>query len=202
MATAEKIENELELIAQLGLDDDFRPQEPRSIEDTGLNSTLVESLIVKYLLNVGSASGRAISDAVCLPFGILEATLARLRRQQHTTPIGSATLNDYTYALTESGRHRAHCEMQACAYVGPAPVPLATYNLSVEAQSLRGEAPNRARLANALKGISVDPRMFDKLGPAINSGKGLFLYGPPGNGKTTLARRITACYGQTILIPN
>jgi predicted ATPase with chaperone activity len=92
--------------------------------------------------------------------------------------------------------------MRACAYLGPAPVTLADYCVSVDAQTIRAEAPKRRDLEKAFSDVHVEPRMFDNLGPAINAGRGMFLYGPPGNGKTTLAKRITKCFGQTILVPH
>ena len=91
--------------------------------------------------------------------------------------------------------------MDSCAYLGPAPVPLHEYITSVEAQSVRIESPQRDKLEHCLAGLSVDPRLFDKLGPAVNSGAGLFLYGEPGNGKTTLAERIARCFGQAVWLP-
>jgi predicted ATPase with chaperone activity len=80
-------------------------------------------------------------------------------------------------------------------------VPLGDYVLSVEAQTIRAEAPKREQLAKAFSDISVDPALFEALGPAVNSGAGLFLYGAPGNGKSTLAKRITMCFGQHVWIP-
>jgi predicted ATPase with chaperone activity len=80
-------------------------------------------------------------------------------------------------------------------------VPLSDYILSCEAQSIRGEVPRRRDLERAFAGISVPGGMLDLLGPAINSGAGLFLYGAPGNGKSTLARCLTSCFGQHIWIP-
>jgi hypothetical protein len=92
--------------------------------------------------------------------------------------------------------------MNACAYSGPAPVPLMDYVLSVEAQSIRAESPKKEDLRAAFEGISVNEDMFATLGPAVNSGAGLFLYGEPGNGKTTLAKRITQCFAQKVWIPH
>jgi len=189
------------LIAALGLDDSYRPREPGNLRETGLTETFVEGLILKYLLGLGSSSGRGIADALCLPFGILENLFSTLRNRQLVAHTGSAPLNDYVYALTEQGRERAQACSRSCSYMGPAPVPLADYVDSVDAQTIRAEAPRRPQLVEAFAGLSVEPDMFDRLGPAINSGRGLFLYGAPGNGKTTLAKRITACFGQSILIP-
>lgn len=125
-----------------------------------------------------------------------------LRTRTLVAHASNATLNDYVYALTEKGTERAQGWFAACAYVGPAPVPLAEYVTSVEAQSIRAESPQREQLERSFAGISVNPRIFDKLGPAVNSGAGLFLYGEPGNGKTTLAERIASCFGQAIWLPH
>jgi predicted ATPase with chaperone activity len=91
--------------------------------------------------------------------------------------------------------------MDICAYHGTAPVLLTDYITSVDAQTITAEAPKRQHLEQAFQDISIDPVLFARLGPAVNSGTGLFLYGAPGNGKTTLAERITLCFGQEIWIP-
>ena len=91
---------------------------------------------------------------------------------------------------------------QACAYVGPAPVPLMDYVLSAEAQTIRFESPKRSDLQNAFKDISINETLFESLGPAINSGAGLFLTANRGMGKSTLAQRITQCFGHEIWVPH
>ncbi len=189
------------LLASLLADESFRPTEPRTLEETGLSGSLVEALVMKYVMVVGSASGRGIAEHLCLPFGLLEDIYKSLRSRQILAHTSSAPLNDYVYILTEQGRERARSAMSACAYVGAAPVPLDDYVIAVEAQSIRAEAPKRRQLEEAFSDISIDTDLFDQLGPAINSGAGLFLYGAPGNGKTTLARRITRCFGQEVWIP-
>ncbi len=189
------------LLAAIFSDDTFLPPEPNSIEETGLPRSLVEGLICKYIQVVGSASGRQIADQICLPFGTLDEIFHSLRQRQILVHSSSAQMNDYNYMLTDQGRQRAARLTEACAYVGAAPVPLDDYIVSVEAQTIRAEAPKRHHLIKAFEDISVETDLFDQLGPAINSGAGLFLYGAPGNGKTTLAARITSCFGQNIWIP-
>ena len=189
------------LLAELLSDEGFRPAVPRSIEETGLNESLIEPLICKYLGVVGSSSGRGIADHICLPFGILEGVFQSLRSRRIVVHKGSAPVNDYCYALTDQGRERCQAANRVCAYVGPAPVPLVDYVLSVDAQTIRGEAPRREQLLKAFADISVNPDLFESLGPAVNSGAGMFLYGAPGNGKSTLAKRITMCFGQHIWTP-
>lgn len=197
-----ELETAESLVSALGLDDGYRPQEPRDLQATGLSEAFVEDLILKYLSGVGSDSGRSIADQICLPLAILEDRFAAMRSRQDISPTGSAMLGDHIYRLSDSGRERAHRALRECAYVGPAPVPLDDYVSSVHAQTIAGEKPRRAQLERAFADIHVEPELLCQLGPAINAGKGMFIYGPPGNGKTTIAERITRCFGQNIMIPH
>jgi predicted ATPase with chaperone activity len=189
------------MLASLLRDEVYFPPEPESLAETGVSSVVIETLILKYLLQVGSTTGRDIANQICLPFGILEDTLLALRSRHMLVHQGQAALNDYYYALTEQGSTRARAAMDACAYVGPVPVPLNDYVMAVEAQSIRAEAVRKEQLTAAFRGISVEPALLDLLGPAVNSGAGMFLYGAPGNGKTTIAKRITGCFGHHVWIP-
>lgn len=190
------------LLATLFAEEAYYPSPPRTIEDTGLSEPFVESLLVKYLNLVGTSSGQNIADFVCLPFPAIDGLLASLRSRQIAVHAGAAPFNDYYYTLTEQGRKRAQTYMEACAYVGPAPVTLKDYEVSVAAQTISAEATGRQRIEDAMRGITIEDDLFDSLGPAINSGAGMFLFGAPGNGKSTLARRITMCFGQKIWIPH
>jgi predicted ATPase with chaperone activity len=189
------------LVAALLADRGFQPLEAQTLEQAGLSDMLVEALICKHLKLLGQSSGRSLAECLCLPFRLLEERFQRLRSRQWLTHSGAAPLNDYVYVLTDHGREQAELLYQACAYVGPAPVPLNDYITSVDAQTITAESPQRQQLEEAFGDISVDAALFARLGPAINSGAGLFLYGAPGNGKTTLAERITLCFGQEIWIP-
>ncbi len=189
------------ILASILADESFWPSEPRTLEDTGLPVSVIEMLACKRLAVVGSSSGRQLASHMCLPFQMFTDILKLLRDRQIIVHTGSAPFNDYVYTLTESGRERARVAMKTCSYVGPAPVPLSDYVLSAEAQTIRAESPRKKQLLEAFADISVNRAMFESLGPAVNSGAGLFLYGEPGNGKSTLARRITKCFGQQIWIP-
>ncbi len=182
-------------------DDVYLPQEPKSLEETGISPVVIETLVMKFLLQVGSSSGHDVAKRLCMPFAILEDLLLALRSRQMLQHKGQAQLGDYYYALTDQGADRARAAMRACAYVGPVPVLLEDYILSVDAQTIRAESAKRHQLEEAFSDISVEEEMLELLGPAINSGAGLFLYGAPGNGKTTIAKRITKCFGQSIWIP-
>jgi predicted ATPase with chaperone activity len=201
-ATQTQQEVDPELLRQILSNDSFLPTEPNSIQETGLSDSFVESLLLKHLNYRGASSGRLLADSVCLPFAIVPPVLESLRSRRLLSHAGPAPLNDYTYLLTELGHEKAQAYIRQCGYAGPAPVPLAEYITSVNAQSISEEAPDRGRLLEACKDISVEPQLFDKLGPALNSCAGMFLYGSPGNGKSTLARHITACFGQHIWVPH
>ena len=124
MAAAQADLRDSGLLASLLTNDVFLPAEPQSIEDTGASPILIETLICKYVMQVGATSGREIAQHLCLPFGILEDMLLALRSRQVLVHQGQAQLNDYIYALTEQGLQRARAAMQACSYVGAVPVPL------------------------------------------------------------------------------
>src|SRR4051812_46328905 len=162
MSTASDI-HEPALLASLLADDVFQPPEPQSIEQTGISPVVIETLIYKYLLQIGSTSGRDIAQHLCLPFGILEDLLLALRSRQVLVHQGQAALNDYQYALTEQGVARARAAMQACSYIGPVPVPLDEYTMSVEAQTIRAEPARREQLAAAFRGISIETELLDAL---------------------------------------
>jgi predicted ATPase with chaperone activity len=179
----------------------FQPTQPRSLQEAGLSEGLVESLICKRLLVAGQQSGRALAEYVCLSYGLVEDIFQRLRTRQILTHKGAAALNDYVYTLTDQGRETAQYMLETCAHQGSAPVPLSDYINSIEAQTIQGEVPRKPQLEEAFREVSVPPDLFARLGPAISSGTGLFLYGAPGNGKTTLAERVTRAFGQEIWIP-
>ncbi len=153
-------------------------------------------------LSVGTLSGRKIAERVGLPFGIVDLQMAGLRTKQFVAHARSAPLNDFYYSLTENGQKRAVASQRNCSYIGPAPVPLSEYLLSVEAQANQFSPIGRDQLIQALNSITFERRWLDFLGPAINSNGGIFLYGPPGNGKTTLAKCLTKLRGESIWIPH
>ncbi len=179
----------------------FLPPEPNSFAAANLTTSEVESLILKLLLARGDVSGRQIADQLCLPFGLLEELLRQLKSEQVLVHRGSAAMNDYQFQLTDVGRERARRLTAHCTYFGAAPVSLKDYIASVAAQSLATQHPTVAELHAAFDDLLINKNMLRRLGPAINSGRGLFLYGAPGNGKTSIAERVTRAFGQHIWIP-
>ena len=105
----------------------FVPRAVTSFEETGLSHAIIESLVLKFLVNMGTATGRRIAAELGLPFGPFPDFLRQLKNQQIVAYTNSATANDYVYSLTDSGRMRAKLYFEECAYVGAAPVPFDDY---------------------------------------------------------------------------
>lgn len=179
----------------------FVPKEPTTFREAGLTESELEALVLKLQLARGDIAGRAIADCLRLPFGLVNDLLARMKSDQLVAYRDSAPMNDYVYQLTEVGRERARRLSEHCSYYGAAPVPLAEYIASVKAQSLSEQHPTVEDLSRAFSDLLVNEKMLERLGPAINSGRGLFLFGAPGNGKTSIAERVTKAFGEHIWIP-
>jgi predicted ATPase with chaperone activity len=182
-------------------DHGFLPVEPSSFREAQLTDSEVEALVLKFLLARGDAAGRDIAEDIRLPFVLVDELLRTLKNDQLVVHKSSAPMNDYQYQLTDVGRERARRYSAYCTYFGSAPVALSDYIASVGAQSLSHLRPTADDLDRAFEDLLLNKRMLDRLGPALNSGRGLFLYGAPGNGKTSIAERVTTAFGQTIWIP-
>lgn len=189
------------LLTALLSGESFWPTDPRTMHELGLSEPFLEAHLCRLMFSTGNMAGRQLASESCIPFRIAESLLERLRGRRLITHCGSASMNDYIYGLTDEGRRRAQAFNNECLYLGPAPVPLMDYVISVEAQAIGDEPIRRTELQDAFYNVSVSDDMLDMLGPAVNSGSGLFLYGAPGNGKSTLAKCVTSCFGQEIWIP-
>ncbi|NOS99953.1 MAG: AAA family ATPase [Phycisphaerales bacterium] len=179
----------------------FHPKPLQTIADSHLPDSLIESILFKHLLAVGHATGRNIATAIAMPAKPIIEMLAAFKARQFVYYKDSTAMGDFEYTLTDAGRERARVFVAECSYVGPAPVTLEDYITSVAAQSITRERARKEDLQRAFDGLLINEHMFERLGPAINSGRGLFLYGFPGNGKTSIAERITSCFGGAIWVP-
>lgn len=187
--------------APAGSREEFLPTEPSSFRQADLSESQVEALVLKFLLARGDETGRVIADQIKLPFVLMDGLLRSMKGDQLVVHRGAAPMNDFQYELTDLGRERARRYAAHCTYFGAAPVALKEYIASVAAQSLTTQHPTADHLHRAFDDLLLNKRMLDRLGPAVNSGRGLFLYGAPGNGKTSIAQRVTRAFGQTIWIP-
>jgi len=182
-------------------DERFRPKAPDTLEQSGLNREEIESLILKYLYTRGVASGRQVCLQIKLPFQIVEPIIRDLKFDHLLSLSGTAEAGDFEYSITDTGRDRARAMASECSYCGAAPVPLKDYLVAMAAQSIAKQQVSVEHLHEAFADLIMNKKMLDTLGPAINSGRGMFLFGEPGNGKTSIAERITRCFGSVIWIP-
>lgn len=171
------------------------------MQSAGVNETILEAIVYRYLQNVGEAEGRRIADQVKLPFRMVEPLLTRLKMEQNVAFKSATATNDYVYVLTESGRSIARNHLSDSTYYGACPVPLTEYISSVKRQTIEGQHPKKKDLLAAFNDLLINPKMLDKLGPAVASGRGMFLFGFPGNGKTSIAERVTGAFGKYVWIP-
>ncbi len=177
------------------------PAVPRNLKTLGIPDDWVSRVILKLLAARGSLQGRAIALHIRLLFPLVEKILATLRRQQLVVLKGEAVAGDYTYLITEQGMKFAHEFSRECTYFGSVPVPLTQYNAMMSRQSIADVCVRSSDLQRAFSDLLIDPGLLRVLGPAINSGRGLFLFGEPGNGKTSIAERVTRAFGKPMWIP-
>lgn len=172
----------------------FTPPPVTKIEDTGLPPLFLQDLALKILYFRGYLNGFQLAEAMALPFaGLVEHIADNLKKEKYVE-IKSSQMGigegAYLYAITEAGIDRAREALERSQYAGPAPVPIETYNAAILKQA-RGRTTVTSRsMRAALSELLLDEETFHKIGPAVNSGASIFLYGPPGNGKTTIASAI------------
>ncbi len=185
----------------VGAQGEFFPHEPATLAESKVSESMMEELITKFLMAKGESSIRKISAQIGMPFSTVDKTIVRLKQEQLLGYTDQAAMNDYICRLTEAGRDRARRYTDSCSYFGAAPVDFQDYVDSVKAQTITKQNPGEEDLARAFSDLLIDPAMMRKLGPAVNSGRGMFLFGYPGNGKTSIAERITAAFGPYVWIP-
>jgi hypothetical protein len=179
------------------------PPPPATIPETGLHPDTLSQLLLKTLV-AGEATGTALAEKFRLPYSVLDALVQHARVEKLVEVRGASGTGTaaYRYILTDLGRERAMQYLDVNRYVGPAPVSLAQYTAYVRACMAARPYVDRDRLATGFDQLIVNKAMFDQLGPAVNSGKSLFLYGAPGNGKTVVAEGIGRALGSEMFVPH
>ncbi len=171
----------------------FVPAPISRIEDTGLSELWLQDLALKILYFRGYLTGFKAAEAMALPFaGLVDQLLESLKREKFVevkTQVGFGE-GSYQYAITGAGIARAREALERSQYAGPSPVPIASYNEAIRNQSRGRPRIHQRMMRQALTHLVLSERTFNRIGPAVNSGTSLFLYGPPGNGKTSIARSI------------
>jgi predicted ATPase with chaperone activity len=168
------------------------PTAPESLKQAGLSLTFLNDLLMRTLYVQGVMLGLDLARFVCLPFKVIEESLKFLKDEKCVEVQGGDLIGrvSYRFQLTDLGRKRAQESMKACAYVGPAPVPIDDYVEQTYRQAVTGISCSPEPLRAAFSHLVLKEEMFNAIGPAIVSGRSVFIYGPPGNGKTSIARAI------------
>jgi len=173
----------------------FIPPPITKIEETGLSALWLQDLALKTLYFQGYLTGYEIAEAIALPFtAVVDKILEALKREKlvevKATSIGGLGEGSYQYGITHAGMSRAREALDRSQYAGPAPVPLDVYNKTILRQSQGQLHITRRLLRQSLSGLILSEQVYNQVGPAVNSGSSIFIYGPPGNGKTSIARAI------------
>src|SRR5262249_7229347 len=159
---------------------------------------------LKIVYYAGVSTGGSIAAAMRLPyFNVLDRVLDLVKNQRFVEVRGSTgpIATSYQYTLTDRGQEKIQELLKRSAYHGPCPVSMEDYVYACERQSLRNVTITREQILEAFSSMVMSKNMLDQLGPAINSGTSIFLFGPPGNGKTTIAEIASTCLGGDTFIP-
>jgi hypothetical protein len=177
----------------------FTPPVPRDTEGLGLPPGLVTDLVVRRLSVEGTATIQSLSNFLKLPVAIVHAVFTDLRQQQLVEVKGMVG-NDYRISLSGSGRAMAAERLRVSQYAGAAPVSLKAYSEAVKMQATEVEI-SRGTLRAAFSDLVIPDTLLDQLGPALIEQSSIFLYGPPGNGKSSLAERLLRVFQDSVFIP-
>ncbi|MEN3974504.1 hypothetical protein [Emcibacter sp. SYSU 3D8] len=181
----------------------YFPQPPRTLEDTGLGSTFILNHTIRVFHSLGLETVGDLTERLKLPAVLCGQLLDIMRERGLVQVLGSGGDDpDIRSTLTTRGRELALEAIENCSYVGPIPVTLDDWITQVRKQSILAESINRDVLAANLTHMILPDGFIDEIGPAVNSGRSILIYGPPGNGKTTMAEAIGTAFASVVFIPH
>src|SRR4029079_13076150 len=181
------------------------PIAPGTPEQAGLSVDLLIQLVLKTLHFSGALSGSELASRLGVNFSVIEPAVDTLKTQRQVEIAGGTMVGraSYRYRITDAGRARAALFLETNQYVGVAPVPFEQYRrYMLDFQKNAPRSATRERVREAFKHLVISQRVLDQLGPAINAGHSMFVYGPPGNGKTVISQAVRKLLGGTIAIPH
>ncbi|MEO0818837.1 MAG: AAA family ATPase [Pseudomonadota bacterium] len=180
------------------------PRQPQSLDEVGLEIGFLLGLICKIVYRMGKERASELSGVIRLPVRLVLELLQLGVDQKLFEALGqreALVTAEMRYGLTGRGREWALEALAQSEYVGAAPVPLEQFAAQVQAQSIRGEVLLRPTLERVFKSLTLAPTLMRQLGPAANSGASMLLYGPPGNGKSSIAEALCRAFGAHVFLP-
>lgn len=178
---------------------------PQSIADTGLPTSFLYDLALKIIYFAGEIQAHSVAEEMRLPHpNIVENVLNFLVKEEFCQITGASGYSEraYKYVATGKGTNKAQELLSRNQYAGPAPVPLNVYNEAMNRQGIGLVSVDRSSIGQAFSDIVITDAMLRRVGPAVNSARSIFLYGPPGNGKTTIAERMARLLGGSVHLPH
>jgi hypothetical protein len=177
----------------------YLPEPPQTLNDIDIPENLLLDLAVRHVSTRGTMTISLLASVMRLPLGFTETVFRRLNEQQYFE-VRRMVGDDYVFSLSPAGRKLAAERALSSRYTGPAPVSLKSWSAAVRAQVARAEV-TREKLRRAFTDIVIEDKLLDALGPALISRNAIFLYGPSGTGKTTLAERLLRVFDDAIVVP-
>ena len=180
------------------------PAPPRTLAETGLNTVMMRDLVLKTIFRMNIDQASEIARQICLPIGLAQELIDLCRSQRLLEATGTLHANsggEMGYQLTDAGKARALDALAQSEYYGAMPVPLEMYREQVKKQSIRNIQMTRQQLTGAMGHLILPDELLDHLGPAVGSGRSILMYGPPGNGKSSISNGIRDALGDKIYVP-
>ncbi|RMF40342.1 MAG: ATPase [Alphaproteobacteria bacterium] len=183
---------------------EYSPRTPMRVEDVGINPVMQRDILLKTMFRQNLRAPTEISDALKVAPPVVDELLEDARAQGLVETLGvrgASVRSELRYGLTDSGKARAIDALEQSEYFGPFPVPLEEYRRLTRHQTIRNATISREMLERSMRQLVLPQGLLDQIGPAVNSGRSILLYGPPGNGKSSIANGIRDAMTDTILVP-
>lgn len=180
------------------------PPRIATLAETGLDELFLQALALRVMYAHGVKTPSEVAEVMRLGVPILRDILERLRVRGLVEPLGAEASGrqlDLRYVISALGREWVQETLKQSLYAGPAPVPLAAWQAQVERQRITNDRVDQEAIAQSLAGLVIAPELLARLGPAVNAGRGMLLYGPPGDGKTSIATAIAKSFRQPVWVP-
>ncbi|GGE17035.1 hypothetical protein SAMN05421774_10485 [Gemmobacter megaterium] len=180
------------------------PPALRRLEDVGLGMVMMRDILLKTMFRMNLSLVSDLARIVCLPVPLVQELVDLTRGQrliEATGTLHATSGNEMGYQLTDGGKARALDALAQSEYYGAMPVPLAAYKDQVARQSVRKLKLTKTELLRGMGHLILPPDLIDNLGPAVTSGRSILMYGPPGNGKSSISNGIRDALGDRIYVP-